>query len=1270
MGQLIRIEVENFKSYKGHQVIGPFGPFTAVIGPNGSGKSNLMDAISFVLGVKNSHLRSVQLKELLYHSPHTMGSKEIIKKASVTIVLQVEDDEFHFKRSITITGGSEYYVNNDQVDYQEYKNQLEKFNIITRAKNFLVFQGDVEAIASQSPRDLTELIEVMSGSIEYLKEYETLKKEEKNAAELSNSSFNKKRAIANELKSVLKQKSELENYEKKKSELSKLNVEYMLWKLLQQDSKIEKDQLEIESMASQVTSLLSDSNKLGLEVESQRRVQAKSFKELSKADKSVKILEKQLEENQPTLIAYKGKSEIIAKKVSSLISNIETLNSDSKRQKSITQTMERELERVKSAKNRAKESSESSLGKGNFKSQSDESEAISEYYKLESQLNSESQKESESLNQISLKISTLEMKIAKAIKKKEDLDKQNSEKEEKKRIYETQLIENSTSWNELTANRDKITADISKTKKSHEKVRANELELNEKLKIILQQISQTKAIENESKKERKDAEVLAALKRLFKNVYGRVSELCKPTQRKYELAAMITFGKFAEAIVVDSQSTAIECIRYLREQRAGKATFLPLDSLSTNTVSDSLRRAHPNSRLVIDVLEYDSKYSKAISFVCGSNIVCDTLEVARELCYTRNLSVKAITLDGSVIHKSGNITGGTFSSSGSLKTSLDKWERGNINSLIKTRDELTISLDKLTKGRNFSHLIENLEIQLSDVETQCLISNDNLVRTKRWLESYSLEVNSLNRQIDVVTEELEAYYSEKRFLEKELRITTDKYNKASEPIFRKFCNKYNFSSIEEFNSIMETKKKNSSQQLEFSNLISKLENQLLFEKEQLDIIQNDLSRKKELLDQVNADLISTKTEIKMLESTLNSQIKELSKLRKEYNNLQEAYSFETSKLNIIRSQFSDATSSMDVINKSKSAKETDLVKSFDKKLAVLRKCRLENINIPLTSGSLNSIPISLASISTMTENVGNSDLFNNPVHNIKPDYTSLPQSVKAKLNSKTISDEFSADSQEIVSLDTDYSSRIASINLELSSMAPISLAREKLNSLQKRLEDSDKEFSNLRNVAKDVHSRFSSVKKNRYELFTRMYNHISQSIDKFYKILTKSSIFPIGGTAYLNLENTEEPYLGGVKYHAMPPLKRFRDMELLSGGEKTVAALALLFALQSYLPSPFFVLDEVDAALDLANVVQLANYLRLRSSQSQILDNKDNIESEIQKRSRKSESKKTDPSNFQFIVISLKQPLYERAGTLVGIYKDQENNSSRTLTLDLNRYPD
>lgn len=197
-------------------------------------------------------------------------------------------------------------------------------------------------------------------------------------------------------------------------------------------------------------------------------------------------------------------------------------------------------------------------------------------------------------------------------------------------------------------------------------------------------------------------------------------------------------------------------------------------------------------------------------------------------------------------------------------------------------------------------------------------------------------------------------------------------------------------------------------------------------------------------------------------------------------------------------------------------------------------------------------------------------------------------------------------------------------------------AVDRLDGVESRLKSTEKDFEDARKAAKASKDAFNEVKKKRYDLFNKAFGHITDQIQHVYKDLTRSSTFPLGGSAYLDIEDSDAPYLSGIKYHAMPPLKRFRDMEHLSGGEKTMAALALLFAIHSYQPSPFFVLDEVDAALDNANVEKIRNYIKEHSG-----------------------------PGMQFIVISLKTGLFQGSESLVGVYRDQEVNSSKAMTLDV-----
>jgi len=214
--------------------------------------------------------------------------------------------------------------------------------------------------------------------------------------------------------------------------------------------------------------------------------------------------------------------------------------------------------------------------------------------------------------------------------------------------------------------------------------------------------------------------------------------------------------------------------------------------------------------------------------------------------------------------------------------------------------------------------------------------------------------------------------------------------------------------------------------------------------------------------------------------------------------------------------------------------------------------------------------------------------------------------------------------------------RIKDLNDELEKLNPNMRAIDRLDGVEARLKATDKEYEDARIAARKCKEAFTEVKDKRFDLFNKAFTHISEQIQTVYKDLTRSATFPLGGQAYLDIEDSDTPYLSGIKYHAMPPLKRFRDMEHLSGGEKTMAALALLFAVHSYQPSPFFVLDEVDAALDNANVEKIKNYIRDHAG-----------------------------PGMQFIVISLKTGLFQGSESLVGVFRDQEVNSSKTLTLDV-----
>jgi structural maintenance of chromosome 1 len=265
-------------------------------------------------------------------------------------------------------------------------------------------------------------------------------------------------------------------------------------------------------------------------------------------------------------------------------------------------------------------------------------------------------------------------------------------------------------------------------------------------------------------------------------------------------------------------------------------------------------------------------------------------------------------------------------------------------------------------------------------------------------------------------------------------------------------------------------------------------------------------------------------------------------------------------------------------------------------------------------------------------------------YGIEPDFDELDEELRTELDEtleKEDSEDDTAKAQAATTLkqaEGKLTDAIAALDAEISKANPNMKAGDRLVVSKDRLKQIEADFAAARKRAQEAKDAFEEVKNSRMDLFTKAYDHIHNNIGPIYQELTKSSAFPLGGNAYLDLEDSSEPYLAGIKYHAMPPLKRFRDMEFLSGGERTVAALALIFAIHSYQPSPFFVLDEVDAALDNVNVGRVADYVTRHAG-----------------------------PGTQFIVITHKAGLFQESETLVGIMRDQAKMTSKAISLDVSR---
>jgi structural maintenance of chromosome 1 len=297
----------------------------------------------------------------------------------------------------------------------------------------------------------------------------------------------------------------------------------------------------------------------------------------------------------------------------------------------------------------------------------------------------------------------------------------------------------------------------------------------EELDVEIEKINTTLREAKDDRRKNKDEErllqAIASLKRHFPGVHGRLVDLCRPTQRKFNLAVTVAAGKDMDAIVVDTKQTGFECIKYLREQRVGTATFLPLDHIQVPTPESTERlramvETDSRFRLAVDVISSEASMKRAVQYAVGNTVVCDDLDGARELCFGKRrgrqggdsqASVKAVTLGGAVISKAGTMTGGITGEENSRAGRWDEQEMDKHREKKEQLEEERAGLDDTgvasARGRRregslgHSSKIEELRNNLGNLRNRDQYSKSDLEYTKKQLKEKEVLLKSTDKHI-------------------------------------------------------------------------------------------------------------------------------------------------------------------------------------------------------------------------------------------------------------------------------------------------------------------------------------------------------------------------------------------------------------------------------------------------------------------------------------------------------------------------------------------
>ncbi|XP_016403841.1 structural maintenance of chromosomes protein 1A-like, partial [Sinocyclocheilus rhinocerous] len=588
-----------------------------------------------------------------------------------------------------------------------------------------------------------------------------------------------------------------------------------------------------------------------------------------------------------------------------------------------------------------------------------------------------------------------------------------------------------------------------------------------------------------------------------------------------------------------------------------------------------------------------------------------------------------VALDGTLFQKSGVISGGASD----LKAKARRWDEKAVDKLKDRKEKLTDELKEQMKAKRKEAELRQVQSQAHGLQMRLKYSQSDLEQTKtRHLSLNMQEKSKLESELANFAPRINDIKRIIQSREREMKDLKDRMNLVEDEVFVEFCKEIGVRNIREFEE-EKVKRQNeiAKKRLEFETQKTRLAIQLDYEK-------NQLKEDKEKVIMWEQTVKKDENEIERLKKEEQRNMKIIDETMAQLQDLKNQHLAKKSEVNDKNHEMEErdkklggANKELTQLQKEVTAIETKLEQKRSDRHNLLQACKMQDIRLPLRSGTMDDISQEEGS-SQAEESLSSSQKTSSTVLAkealIEIDYSSLSEDLKDSLSEEEIKAEMNTLHQRL----NEQQSILQRIS------APNMKAMEKLESVRDKFQETSDEFEAARKRAKKAKQAFEQIKKERFDRFNACFESVATNIDEIYKALSRNS----SAQAFLGPENPEEPYLDGINYNCVAPGKRFRPMDNLSGGEKTVAALALLFAIHSYKPAPFFVLDEIDAALDNTNIGKVANYIKDQSVQ-----------------------------NFQAIVISLKEEFYTKADSLIGVYPEQGDCViSKVLTFDLSQYPD
>jgi chromosome segregation protein len=1143
---LKRLDVVGFKSFA-ERISVEFVPgVTAVVGPNGSGKSNITDSIRWVLGEQSAKsLRGAKMEDIIFAGS---DSRKPLNFAEVTLTLDNEDqslpldyNEVSVTRRVYRSGDSEYLINKQTCRLKDIVDLFMDSGLGREAFS-IISQGRVEEILNSKPEDRRTIFEEAAGVLKY----KSRKKKAESKLYETQENLNRVTDIIHELEGQVEplkiQASIAKDYLQQKEELEKIEVALTAF-------EIEDLHGRWGNLTKQLEQHKEDEIKQSAVLQKKEAEIEKMRDQLAALDESVSNLQNVLLHASEELEKLEGRKEVLKERKKNasqnkgqLVKNIEELTFS--------------IERLQKQK--------------------------AEYENNAAQLKidaSDLQKKLlEKQEQLKLYSEDVELKID-SIKSDyiEVLNEQASAKNEKNYI-EQQLQQQSAKGSRLDDENDRyvhVRDEINGKKiEIEKKVATSQMELENQAKLYFEEQKKLESLRNNYQKQEKTLyqayqylqqakskkemleemeddyagffqgvkEILKARDRL-KGIEGAVAELIH-VPKHYETAIETALGGAMQHIVVQNEENARSAIQYLKQKSFGRATFLPLSIIKGKYISASQLSMLSGHESFIgtaaDLIQFNQKYEAVINSLLGNVVVAKDLKGANEIARILQYRSRIVTLEGDVVNPGGSMTGGAVKQ----KTSSLLSRKGELDELTKKLGEMEEKTSSLESRVKFL----KAEVQSGEVTLEMLRKKGEDLRLNE--QSLKGDLREVELEQKNINERLSVYDSEKTQLDSDKQKLEARLNELSSML-----KKYQDSLVEfdrEITRLTELKNSNSSSKESLVDEISDLKINLAAKKEQY-------THAKEKLDAVIQQA--------------GEQARKLEVYKED--------------LSLLSSEMTDSSSGEMQLEEAAKRKLQDKNETL-KLISSRRKERLELQNRledeELESKELRRLLKGVSEVLRDEEvKLNRLDVeLDNKLAHLREEYLLSYEAAKEQYPLMVSPDEARR--------------KVKLIKLSIEELGTVNLgAIEEYERVSERYEFLLEQKTDLQE-AKDtlflvIEEMDIEMKKRFEKTFTAIRSHFESVFQALFG----------GGRADLKLTQPDDLLNTGVEIVAQPPGKKLQNLGLLSGGERALTAIALLFSILKVRPVPFCILDEVEAALDEANVYRFSQYLKKFSSETQFI---------------------------------------------------------------------